>query len=47
MALTDRHGEVYAVVERTVYIADKTFYKHKTQAGAPARAPIEPTPPDN
>ncbi|ANT89273.1 MULTISPECIES: PaaI family thioesterase [Bordetella] len=47
VALSDRHGEVYAVVERTVYIADKAFYKRKTQAGAPARTPLEPAPPGN
>ncbi|CAP43758.1 conserved hypothetical protein [Bordetella petrii] len=32
--LKDRHGVVHAVVERTVYIADKQFYKTKARAGA-------------
>ena len=30
--LKDRHGVVHAVVERTVYIADKLFYKSKARA---------------
>lgn len=25
----DRHGKVYATVDKTIYIADKTFYKNK------------------
>lgn len=35
--LKDRHGAVYAEVERTVYIADKKFYKTKVR-GARADA---------
>lgn len=31
--LKDRHGQVHAIVERTVYIADKAFYKTKTTGG--------------
>jgi len=31
--LKDKDGVVYAVVERTIYIADKAHYKRKTQGG--------------
>lgn len=31
--LKDRHGRVHTVVERTVYIADKTHYKKKLTGG--------------
>ena len=31
--LQDKDGVVYAVVERTIYIANKKFYKQKTQGG--------------
>jgi hypothetical protein len=31
--LKDVHGAVHAVVERTVYIADKTYYRQKLGAG--------------
>ncbi|MDM9558192.1 MULTISPECIES: PaaI family thioesterase [Bordetella] len=40
--LKDREGVVYAVVERTVYIADKQFYKNKARAGDAAGAPPGP-----
>ena len=33
MELQDKDGVVYAVVERTIYIANKKFYKQKTQGG--------------
>ncbi|HYG43539.1 MAG TPA: DUF4442 domain-containing protein [Bordetella sp.] len=33
--LKDDQGVVYAVVERTVYIADKQFYKTKARTSAP------------
>lgn len=32
--LKDKQGEVHAVVERTVYIAEKTHYSRKTGSGA-------------
>lgn len=31
--LKDKHGTVYTVVERTVYIADKNYYRNKTGGG--------------
>ncbi|MDD2885811.1 MAG: DUF4442 domain-containing protein [Dechloromonas sp.] len=31
--LKDRHGVVYTVVERTVYIADKHYYRQKSGGG--------------
>jgi acyl-coenzyme A thioesterase PaaI-like protein len=31
--LKDEHGTVHAIVERTVYIADKNYYRQKTAAG--------------
>ncbi|MDR2837055.1 MAG: DUF4442 domain-containing protein [Azonexus sp.] len=31
--LKDAHGEVHAVVERTVYIAEKNYYSQKTNGG--------------
>jgi len=30
--LKDRHGVVHTIVERTVYIADKAFYRNKVAA---------------
>ena len=33
--LKDKDGVVYAVVERTIYIADKKYYKQKTTGGDP------------
>ncbi|KCB32206.1 hypothetical protein L541_1327 [Bordetella hinzii CA90 BAL1384] len=33
--LKDAAGVVYAVVERTVYLADKAFYRQKTSGAAP------------
>ncbi|WP_268903494.1 DUF4442 domain-containing protein [Bordetella petrii] len=41
--LKDEHGAVYAVVERTVYIADKQFYKNKARSpDAPADNGAQP-----
>ena len=37
--LQDKDGVVYAVVERTIYIANKKFYKQKTQGGDMHRIP--------
>jgi len=37
--LKDAEGLVYAVVERTVYIADKAFYQRKTSGAVPAPSP--------
>jgi acyl-coenzyme A thioesterase PaaI-like protein len=31
--LKDEHGIVHTIVERTVYVADKAFYKSKTSGG--------------
>jgi hypothetical protein len=31
--LKDEHGTVHTVVERTVYIADKNFYRQKPSEG--------------
>ena len=31
--LKDRHGTVHTVVERTVYIADKHYYRQKSGGG--------------
>lgn len=33
--LKDRQGQVHAVVDRTVYIADKAYYKTKISGGEP------------
>ena len=38
-------GVVYAVVERTIYIANKKFYKQKTQGGDKCIASPEGEPP--
>jgi hypothetical protein len=31
--LKDEHGTVHAIVERTVYIADKNYYRQKITEG--------------
>lgn len=43
--LQDKDGVVYAVVERTIYIANKKFYKQKTQGGDKCIASPEGEPP--
>ena len=43
--LQDKDGVVYAVVERTIYIANKKFYKQKTQGGDTCIASPEGEPP--
>ncbi|MCV6810777.1 DUF4442 domain-containing protein, partial [Achromobacter ruhlandii] len=44
--LKDKDGVVYAVVERTIYIADKKYYKQKTTGGDPCvTSPPEGAPP--
>ncbi len=43
--LKDREGVVYAVVERTIYIADKKFYKQKNTGGASCVVSPEDGPP--
>ena len=45
MELQDKDGVVYAVVERTIYIANKKFYKQKTQGGDKCIASPEGEPP--
>ncbi|NTV11653.1 MAG: DUF4442 domain-containing protein [Zoogloea sp.] len=37
--LKDRHGVVHTVVERTIYIADKHYYKQKNTGGEPCKDP--------
>ena len=43
--LKDKDGVVYAVVERTIYIADKKFYKRKNSGGDTCNASLEGDPP--
>jgi hypothetical protein len=43
--LKDKDGVVYAVVERTIYIADKKFYKRKNTGGDTCNASLEGDPP--
>jgi uncharacterized protein YqiB (DUF1249 family) len=43
--LKDKDGVVYAVVERTIYIADKKFYKRKNTGGDKCLASPEHDPP--
>ena len=45
MELKDKDGVVYAVVERTIYIADKKYYKQKTTGGDTCVASLEGEPP--
>ncbi|OZI71254.1 DUF4442 domain-containing protein [Bordetella genomosp. 12] len=39
--LKDAAGEVYAVVERSVYLADKDFYRQKTSGAVPWSTPTD------
>jgi len=43
--IKDARGELYAVVERIVYIADKAFYQRKSSGVPPCPSPSEGSPP--
>ena len=43
--LKDKDDVVYAVVERTIYIADKKFYKQKNTGADKCIASLEGEPP--